>query len=142
MPTIAEALAEGERSLFVGRASELALFERWLDDDPRLPELLEVTGPGGIGKTSLLAAFRRLSEQRGRLVVGVDMHGALSNPAGLLGLLGGGDLDSAAEQLNRTRPLILLDTFEEAGDLQQVSNWSFPGGSGSAIAGGRSSLDA
>jgi hypothetical protein len=121
VPTVAEALAEGERSLFVGRAGELALFERWLDDNPHLPELLEVTGPGGIGKTSLLAAFRRLSEQRGRPVVQVDLGGASSNPAGLLGLLGGEDPASVAAQLNRTRPLVLLDTFEDAAPSQVVA---------------------
>lgn len=120
MPTIAEALAEGERSLFVGRRGELALFEHWLDDNPRLPEIVEVTGPGGIGKTSLLAAFRRLAEQRGRPVVEVDLRGLAGTPSGLLEALGGSDPGVAAAQLNTTRPLVLLDTFEEARDVQHV----------------------
>ncbi len=90
MPTIGEALAEGEQALPVSRAAELRLFERWLDD-PRPPELLEVSGPGGIGKTSLLAAFRRLVEARGRAVVEADLRAAAGNPIGVLGLLGGTD---------------------------------------------------
>src|SRR6478672_9884463 len=93
MPTIAEALAEGERALLVGRAAELSLFERWLDHDPRPPEVLEISGPGGIGKSSLLGAFGRIARARGRATVQVDVRSAAGNPAGLLEALGGADAD-------------------------------------------------
>jgi predicted outer membrane repeat protein len=120
MPTIAEAVAAGEQALFVGRANEVQVFERWLSSDPLPPEVLEVSGPGGIGKTSLLAAFRRVAQGRGRTVVEVDMRGAAGNAAALLESLGGSDPDSAVAHLNAVCPLLLLDTFEEAGDLQRL----------------------
>jgi len=120
MPTIGEALAEDERALFVGRAAELAVFERWLAATPRPPEVLEVSGPGGIGKSSLLAAFRGLAQAQGRPVVEVDLRDTAGQRAALLERLGGADLESAAVHINQVRPLVLLDTFEEARDLQQV----------------------
>lgn len=120
MPTIAEALAQGEQALFVGRGSELTQFERWLGDNPALPELLEVTGPGGMGKTTLLTAFRRVAQQRGRPVVEVDLRGLAEDPRRVLWLLGSGEADLVAAQLNATRPLVLLDTLEEAPDVQRV----------------------
>jgi hypothetical protein len=120
VPTIAEALAASEQARFVGRADELALFERWLAAEPCAPEVLEISGPGGIGKSSLLAAFQRLATTRGRVVVEVDLRDAAGNAATLLGLLGGTDLPSAAERLNRASAVVLLDTSEEAGDLQRL----------------------
>jgi hypothetical protein len=120
VPTIAEALATSEQARFVGRADELALFDSWLTSEPCAPEVLEVSGPGGIGKSSLLAAFKRLAEARGRAVVDVDLRDAAGNTAALLGLLGGTDPSSAAERLNRACAVVLLDTFEEAGDLQRL----------------------
>jgi predicted AAA+ superfamily ATPase len=120
VPTIAEALAHGEQALFVGRSAELRQFERWLGDNPILPELLELTGPGGMGKTTLLTAFRRVAEQRGRPVVEVDLRGLSEDPCRLLWLLGSGDAETVAEQLNARRPLVLLDTLEEARDVQRV----------------------
>ena len=54
MPTIAEALGSLEQELFVGRAAELAAFEQWLTADTKHPIILNVTGPGGVGKSTLL----------------------------------------------------------------------------------------
>jgi hypothetical protein len=121
MPTVGEALKEAERSMFVGRNRELAIFEVWLEADPQLPQVLEVSGPGGIGKSSLLAAFRRLAQARRREVVEVDLHDAPTGATRLLPLFGGTDVKAVADALNSLRPLILLDTFEEGdGSIQHL----------------------
>ncbi len=117
----------------------MRLFERWLEDDLRPPEVLEVSGPGGIGKSTLLSAIRRLAQARA----------AAGHPSGLVGLVGGGDPEAVASRLNQDHPL-LLDTFEDAGGFQQVlaeellpastppSKSSSPVAVGFATCGGRS----
>jgi hypothetical protein len=114
MATVREALENAERELFVGRERELELFECWLSADPLPPQVLEVSGPGGIGKSTLLAAFRRVAQAHDRPVVDVDLRGAPKSTAAFLSLLGGTDVQSVAEHLNAFHPLVLLDTFEDA----------------------------
>ena len=72
MPTIGEAVHGLQTRLFVGRQRELARFQVWLEAETPLPEILDVSGPGGVGKTALLGAFRRCAHQHGRPVVWVD----------------------------------------------------------------------
>ncbi|MBI4319962.1 MAG: AAA family ATPase [Chloroflexi bacterium] len=72
MPTIGEAVDWLEAELFVGRERELALFERWLNTEAERPEILNVSGRGGIGKSALLRAFARAATRMGKAVVLVD----------------------------------------------------------------------
>src|SRR5438046_2628663 len=116
MPTFREVLGSLEQHLFVGRARELAVFERWLAASGPLPELLSVSGRGGIGKSALLRAFARRAQQAGRPVVLVDSRDFPHSPDGLRRALASGQEDAVA-YLNATRPLLLLDTFEELGEL-------------------------
>lgn len=115
MPTLGQVVQNLEAGLFVGRERELAAFSQWLADDQ--PAILNVSGPGGVGKTALLRAFRRYAEEQGRPVVTLDARDFRATPEGLWHALGG---DSAAEvlaALNAQSPLLLLDTFEELGQL-------------------------
>lgn len=112
MATIGEALSELEAQLFVGRARELAVFADWLAGDAPA-KILNVSGPGGAGKSALLGAFGRLARDRGRPAVLVDGRTIRTTPEGLLDALGGGTVEAVVAALNMSRPLVLIDTFEE-----------------------------
>ncbi len=55
--TIGEALAERDQRLFVGREREMAEMCSWFSEAGDTPGILSVTGPGGVGKTTLLRTF-------------------------------------------------------------------------------------
>jgi AAA ATPase domain len=116
MATLGQAVRALEEQLFVGRSGELASFQHWLNAGAASPpEVLNVFGPGGIGKTALLSAFQREAKLAGRQVLLVDARTFSSAPGELLDALGGGSLDSVIARLNANRPLLLLDTVEETG---------------------------
>lgn len=117
MATVGEALHAIEGRLFVGRERELAVFRRWLADEDPLPPVLELGGPGGVGKTALMEAFSREAHARGRTVMRADGRDFRPTPDGLVAALGGDSLDALVERLNAQHPLVLLDTFELAVDL-------------------------
>ncbi len=112
MPTIREAVDALEERLFVGRARDLEAFGDFLDRPE--PEILNVHGPGGVGKSALLAAFRRTAERAGRSVTAVDGRSVPAEPEALLAAAGG------VSELNRRRPLLLVDAFEE---LEELTRW-------------------
>ena len=116
MPTIGELLGEWDEQLFVGRQRELATCRSWLDT-PGPPTVLDVFGPGGVGKSALVDAFGKEASRTGRPVVAVDGRNLRATAEALLAALGGGDLDAVATRLNETRPLVVLDTFENLIDL-------------------------
>ena len=60
---LADRLAAVRRRRFIGRTSELALFESAIAADELPFFVLYVHGPGGLGKTSLLSQFARLADQ-------------------------------------------------------------------------------
>jgi hypothetical protein len=118
MPTLGQAVSGLEEQLFLGRERELATFREWLSEAPARPEILNVHGPGGIGKSALLSAFGRLAEAAGRRVVDLDARGlAVADRDGLLAALGGGSLEMVLARLNERPPVLLVDTFEQLGDL-------------------------
>jgi hypothetical protein len=117
LPTIGQVLGALEAQLFVGRERELAHFRQWLRAEPPEPVMLNVTGPGGVGKTMLLHTFRRVALELGRPVVLADAEEFGADPKGLLRALGGSGLEDVVAALNETRPLLLLDTFEDLGTL-------------------------
>jgi hypothetical protein len=116
VPTIGEALGELEANLFVGRERQLDEFREWLASEETPPSILNVTGPGGVGKTALLAAFERRARAAGRKVAAVDGRDLIPLPDAFLAALGDPDTSSIAA-LNRNRALLLVDTFEELEDL-------------------------
>jgi hypothetical protein len=50
--SLAGAIQAQEAQTFVGRARELAIFREWLDGGPQPFKILQVCGPGGVGKTA------------------------------------------------------------------------------------------
>jgi hypothetical protein len=147
VPTIREAVDALEERLFVGRTRNLEAFRAWMDH-PSGPEpsLLNVHGPGGVGKSALLGAFRRLAERAGRPVVVVDGRSVQAEPAAFLAAASDGlpparapgseaatakttkaaatkaaaASTGAIAALNRSRPLLLVDAFEE---LEELTRW-------------------
>src|SRR5438270_2124042 len=120
MTRVSEAVSQREQALFVGRHRELATFRQWLLADPQLPELLSISGPGGVGKTTLLRAVRRLALELGRPVTIVDGRDFPGTPRGLLAALTGSRravLNEVVARLNESQPLVLIDTFEEMSSL-------------------------
>lgn len=71
------------RELFVGRQAELAQFRAALERGDT-PWIVYVHGPGGIGKSTLLAEFQRLSAARSRRCVHLDARTQPAAPETLL----------------------------------------------------------
>lgn len=96
---------------FVGRAAELEIFaEHLVTGGPEhTPAVLWVYGPGGVGKSSLLAAYARRARAAGRRVAeiagGADPAAVRAALVDALGFAGPG--------LTRAdRPVVLLDAVE------------------------------
>ncbi|TMC00273.1 MAG: ATP-binding protein, partial [Chloroflexi bacterium] len=122
MTTVGEAVAMLQQSSVIGRDFELATFRSWLAY-PGRPELLNVSGPPGVGKTTLLEVFAREAQLLGRDVAVADGHSFGATPQNLVVMLGGGrssTINELIEQLNGNRSLVLIDTFEE---LEHLTNY-------------------
>jgi hypothetical protein len=139
---IGDRLAAAQRSGFVGRREELALFRSALG--PGRPfTLLHVHGPGGVGKTTLLRELARLAREAGRPVVALDGRDIPPSPSGFLRALG----DALARRAQAEPPapeppgdaVVLVDTYELLsaldGWLRQTLLPSWPAGVLVAVAG-------
>jgi ABC-type glutathione transport system ATPase component len=113
--SIGEAVSQLQEYFFVGRQSELDNFRTWLSVKTRIPEVLALSGPSGVGKSALLRAFKRIAEESGRPVVLVNGGSFPATPRGLLGAISNGatdDLCDVVAQLNEANSVILIDSFE------------------------------
>ncbi len=115
---LARRLAQARHRRFVGRAEELAAFHAALEA-PELPfTVLYVVGPGGVGKTSLLAQFAASCLERGVPVHYLDARNIEPSPqafrAALAAVMGLDTLADPCEALAAAhrRQVIVLDTYE------------------------------
>lgn len=117
MPTIREAVAALDERLFVGREREMASFREWLGQGTAGPAILDVSGPGGMGKSTLLRAFRRVAEHEGWRVVLADGSAFKPTPAQLSLTITGAHGRDGADYLNEAPTVLMLDHFEQLGPL-------------------------
>jgi hypothetical protein len=110
---------------FVGRQDELVSFREWLVAETPSAAILNVFGPGGIGKSALLAAFAGVIEGDGRLSIVADGGTFRATPEAFLEVLGGGTTEEATARLNESGTVLLIDTFEEITDLEPYLRHTF-----------------
>ena len=127
--TLGDQLRNFEEQLFIDRPQELELFQQALHGAPRHWHILNIYGPGGIGKSTLLDGYRRLSEQHGTPYLYFDASDFDAHPARfvqrcatLLQL----DEQSLAAVLETLTDLtkngmvvIAIDTYEDTGELNR-----------------------
>jgi hypothetical protein len=125
---IGELLLERQRSLFVGREKEFAMLEQALSDPDW--QLLNIHGPGGIGKTTLLRLFAQTIDPARCFYF--DGHSGFQTPDDFLTkmkaalrpttLVVEGDGTDLLNEYAGTHQgiILLLDTFEQWGAIE---NW-------------------
>ena len=86
--TLGELLASRQQRRFVGRASEVELFGSTLESSEPPFAVLQIYGPPGIGKTSLLNVYATLAAAAGASVVRLDGRELVPSPQAVLGALG------------------------------------------------------
>ncbi|WP_316574512.1 ATP-binding protein [Nocardia canadensis] len=111
--TVADRLRLARRRRFVGRAGEVELFLSALDAEEPPFSVMFVYGPGGVGKTALLAELSAVAQHAGHGTVRVDgrtiepspsaFHAAVSEPEG---------------PADRTSAVLIIDTFERLAPLE------------------------
>lgn len=116
---------------FVGRKDECHQFAACLSGTTGEWRVLNIHGPGGVGKSTLLDAFRRLAEDAGALYVYLDTPDLPRSPrrvvdklATVLNLAGGKpSLEGCLHHLHAEaarRPIVLVfDTYEDIGALDR-----------------------
>jgi len=125
LPTkLADRLSAARRSRFVGRDAERGLFESALAETDLPFNLIYIFGPGGVGKTALLAEFRRLCEQAGVTVAALDGRNLEPSPdsfsASLSLALNLPPTAPLPEALANARYVLFIDTYEL---LAPLDNW-------------------
>jgi DNA-binding SARP family transcriptional activator len=119
-PRLAARLAAVRRRSFVGRAEELALFAEALHADAPPFAVLHVHGPGGVGKSTLLAEYARLCDEAGVPAITLDGRNVSPTPDGFLTALR--DKTGAEDPLAALpdRHVLLIDTYEA---LWSLDSW-------------------
>jgi len=131
--------ADREDYYFVGRSAELLRFRAYLEGRPEKRTLWSLSGTGGVGKTTLLAAFRRMAERAGAIFVLIDSgdmaHREDELCRRILAFLAvetyrlpGSEAKAAAwldacvealrERSKQGRVVLAFDTFEEFADME------------------------
>jgi AAA ATPase domain len=110
---------------FVGRSAELELFAARLqtaagaETAGDLFSVLWVHGPGGIGKSTLLAAYAETAREAGFTVTQVDGGRIRPTAAGIQDAIGEA-LPAAEDDLDTDRTVVIMDAAER---LEPVENW-------------------
>lgn len=125
--TLAGRLAERRLARFVGRQAELELFDRAVSGADSFA-VLYMHGPGGVGKTSLLAAFARMVETAGHVSIQVDGHRVMPSVDGFLDAVRRFlpvDERGVVEAPDDRRLVLLVDGYEDLGDIDDWMRTTF-----------------
>ena len=116
--SLAERLDDARRSRFVGRTAECALLRDALAADELPFNVIQLFGPGGVGKTSLLREFSLIARDAGAKTIHLDARNIEPSPSLFLsaiqGVLGLDGALSPQENLaaQKSRYVIFVDTAE------------------------------
>ena len=130
-PSLAEHLKQARHARFVGREGELNLFSSALRADHLPFFVLHVFGPGGVGKTTLLQEFIRISESQGAHTTYLDVRHVEPAPEPFLHALRLAlnippEASIPNHLSNQGRQwIILLDTYEALSPLEDWLRTSF-----------------
>ncbi|MCX7860128.1 ATP-binding protein [Chloroflexus sp.] len=111
---------------FIGRAAEIALFAQALAATKLPFSVLYIYGPGGIGKTTLLAEYAHVAEQMGITAWSIDGYRFEATPDAFLTTLRSAmGIDPASEPTetlaeNPSRQVLLIDTLDR---LAPIEHW-------------------
>src|SRR5688572_31283463 len=130
-PSLAEHLKQARHARFVGREGELNLFSTALRADHLPFFVLHVFGPGGVGKTTLLQEFIRISESQNANTTYLDVRHVEPAPEPFLHALrlilnlppDASIPNHLSNQGNKW--VILLDTYEMLSPLEDWLRISF-----------------
>lgn len=127
---LADRLDAARRVRFVGRQPELEIFSSALLSSEPPFAVLHVYGPGGIGKSALLAEYARVARDAGALAVCLDGRNVDPSPPGFLRALqealGIPEGDSPVAALGQQHhAVVLIDTYELIGSLDTWLRESF-----------------
>ncbi|MFD9592591.1 ATP-binding protein [Kitasatospora sp. NPDC059973] len=112
MATVGERLSSARVRAFIGRDEELAHFARALAGDQQAPFAFYLSGPGGIGKSTLLRRLTDHARTAGRPLLELDGRFVSRDPA---------DFERAAASfLTVPGTVLLLDSFEHC---QWLESW-------------------
>ena len=118
MPPLSRILESNRRRLFVGREREVAQAERLLSLDSS-ERLLFVVGPGGLGKSTLLAEIELRVRSEGGPVIRLDARYFQAAPDRFAEAVRHG-LSNLAINSKQAAPLLMVDTFEQ---FAPVETW-------------------
>jgi hypothetical protein len=119
--TVADRLAVARRRQLIGRDTELALAGELLTDAARQVVALFLHGPGGVGKSSLLAGIADLATAHAREVVLLDGADLEASPGGLVDAIREVVAAPAGQPLREvvtSRTVLLIDSFEALSGLE------------------------
>jgi hypothetical protein len=130
-PSLAEHLRQARHARFVGREGELTLFASAVRAEHLPFFVLHVFGPGGVGKTTLLQEFMRISESQNAETTYLDVRHVEPAPEPFLHALrltlNISPEASIPNHLSNTgkKWVLLLDTYEALSPLEDWLRTSF-----------------
>lgn len=121
---LGDVLSTRRRRCFVGREAELELVRATLEAREPSFSVLWISGPGGIGKSSLLTAVAEQAAQSGALsIVRLDGRNLAPSPREILDALHGalgGSPGTGCEPSRDRRLILLIDAYER---LSALDGW-------------------
>lgn len=109
--------AQHRNRTFIGRVPERQRLSRWLRSEPAPTTVIDITGLGGIGKSTLLNVFLHDAEEFGARTGWVDGRACFGTPEGVIQHLPPDFLQWMHRPVMETKWVLGIDNFEALRDL-------------------------